>query len=298
MPSYRAHRDISVLNDYLEVPGLGFLPVNAFVIHATQPVVVDTGLGLPNRDFLACLAEVIDPADVAWIWLTHPDRDHTGGLLALLEAAPQARVVTTFTGAGIMAAEHPLPVNRIYLLNPGQSLDAGDRRLTGFRPPLFDSPATVGVLDTSTGACLSSDCFGAPLPTPGLATAEDAAAVNPDELRAAQLLWATVDSPWVHATDPAKLAASLGPLRDFDPSVILSAPPAAGHQPQRHLVRDLARRAAGLTLHRPGPVLPSKRCSASSSPPYPTTRRTARARLYPRRPRSQGAARQRRHHNP
>jgi glyoxylase-like metal-dependent hydrolase (beta-lactamase superfamily II) len=223
MPSYRAHRDISVINDYLEVPGLGFLPVNAFVIHATQPVVVDTGLGLSDRDFLACLAEVIDPADVAWIWLTHPDRDHTGGLFALLEAAPQARVVTTFTGAGIMAAEHPLPVNRIYLLNPGQSLDAGDRRLTGFRPPLFDSPATVGVLDTSTGACLSSDCFGAPLPTPGLATAEDAAAVNPDELRAAQLLWATVDSPWVHAIDPAKLAASFGPLRDFGPSVILSA---------------------------------------------------------------------------
>jgi glyoxylase-like metal-dependent hydrolase (beta-lactamase superfamily II) len=223
MPSYRAHRDISVLNDYLEVPGLGFLPVNAFVIHATQPVVVDTGLGLSDRDFLACLAEVIDPTDVAWIWLTHPDRDHTGGLFALLEAAPQARVVTTFVGAGIMSAEHPLPMNRIYLLNPGQSLDVGDRRLTGFRPPLFDSPATVGVLDTSTGVCLSSDCFGAPLPTPGLATAADAAAVNPDELRAAQLLWATVDSPWVHAIDPVKLAASFRLLRDFDPSAILSA---------------------------------------------------------------------------
>ena len=49
-------------------------------------------------------------------------------------------------------------MDRIYLLNPGQSLDAGDRRLTGFRPPLFDNPATVGVLDTSTGVCLSSDC--------------------------------------------------------------------------------------------------------------------------------------------
>lgn len=74
-------------------------------------------------------------------------------------------MVTTFTGAGIMSAERPLPVNRIYLLNPGQSLDAGDRRLTGFRPLLFDNPATVGVLDTSSGVCLSSDCFGAPLPT-------------------------------------------------------------------------------------------------------------------------------------
>ncbi len=43
MHSYRAHRDVTVLNDHLEVPGLGYLAVNAFVLHAAQPVVVDTG---------------------------------------------------------------------------------------------------------------------------------------------------------------------------------------------------------------------------------------------------------------
>jgi hypothetical protein len=230
MHSYRARQDVSVLADHLEVPGLGFLAVNAFVIHAAQPVVVDTGLGLPDRDFLASLAPLIDPPDVCWIWLTHPDRDHTGGLFALLDAAPQARVVTTFVGAGIMSAERPLPMDRVYLLNPGQSLDVGNRRLTGFRPPLFDNPATVGILDTSTGVCLSSDCFGAPLPTAALATAEDAAQVGTDELRAAQLLWATVDSPWVHGLDPAKFADSFGPLRDFGPTAVLSThlPPVTG----------------------------------------------------------------------
>ena len=139
-------------------------------------------------------------------------------------------MVTTFLGAGIMSTEHPLPMNRIHLVNPGQALDAGDRRLTGFRPPLFDNPATVGILDTHTGVCLSSDCFGAPLPTPTLASATDAAAVSPGELRAAQLLWATVDSPWVHTIDPTKYAASFAPLRDFGPSAILSThlPPVTG----------------------------------------------------------------------
>ena len=222
MYSYRAYPDVSVLADYLEVPGLGFLAANAFIIHAAQPVVVDTGLGLPDRDFVASLAAVIDPADVAWIWLTHPDRDHTGGLFALLGAAPKARIVTTFVGAGIMSTERPLPLDRVYLLNPGQSLDVGDRLLTGFRPPLFDNPATVGILDISNGVCLSSDCFGAPVASAELATAEDAAAVTPAELRAAQLLWATVDSPWVHAVDPAKFADSFTPLRDFGPSAVLS----------------------------------------------------------------------------
>jgi flavorubredoxin len=53
------------------------------------------------------LSGTIDPADVRWIWLTHPDRDHTGGLYDLLEAAPQARVVTTFLGVGILSTERP-----------------------------------------------------------------------------------------------------------------------------------------------------------------------------------------------
>jgi Metallo-beta-lactamase superfamily len=215
----------------MEIPGLGFLPVNAFVIHAAEPVVVDTGLGLPDRDFVASLAKVIDPSDVRWIWLTHPDRDHTGGLFALLDAAPRARVVTTFAGLGIMSTERPLPMDRVYLLNPGQSLDVGDRALTGFRPPLFDNPATVGIFDSRNGVCLSSDCFGGPMPTPDLATAQDAAAASTADLRAAQLLWATVDSPWVHSVDAAKFAASFQPLRDFGPSAIYSThlPPTSGN---------------------------------------------------------------------
>ena len=223
MKTYRAHADVSVLNDYLEVPGLGFLPVNAFVLHSAQPVVVDTGLGLADRDFVAGLSEVIDPADVRWIWLTHPDRDHTGGLFALLDAAPQARVVTTFLGVGIMSTERPLPMDRVYLLNPGQSLDVGDRTLTGFRPPLFDNPATVGIFDRRSGVCFSSDCFGAPMATADLACADDVTAAPGEELRGGQLLWASVDSPWVHAVDPAAFAGSLAPLRDFDPSWIFSS---------------------------------------------------------------------------
>jgi hypothetical protein len=215
MHALQPHPDVTVLNDCAEIPGLGFLPVNAFVLHAAEPVVVDTGLGLPDRDFVGELAGVIDPADVRWIWLTHPDRDHTGGLFDLLEAAPNSRVVTTFLGVGILSCETPLPLERVFLLNPGQSLDVGDRVLTGFRPPLFDNPATVGFTDSATGACFSSDCFGAPMATAELAAAEDVSAASPDDLRAAQLLWATVDSPWVHHVDRDHYGASLARLRGF-----------------------------------------------------------------------------------
>ncbi|WP_431920229.1 MBL fold metallo-hydrolase [Amycolatopsis tucumanensis] len=226
----RIGRDVSVLSDQLEVPGIGFLPVNAFVLHGAEPVVVDTGLSLPGRGFLDALGAVIDPADVRWIWLTHPDRDHTGALFELLELAPRARLITTYLAMGIMSTERPLPVERVYLLNPGQTLDAGGRTLTAFRPPLFDSPATVGFFDHSSGVCVSSDCFGAPMPTAELATCDDVANAPAEALHAGQLLWAAVDSPWVHNVDHDRYLATLAPLRTFDPAVILSThlPPAPG----------------------------------------------------------------------
>lgn len=230
--------DVTVLSDYAEVPGLGFLPVNAFVLHAEQPVVIDTGLSTADKDFVSALAEVLDPADVRWVWLTHPDRDHTGGLWSLLEAAPQARLVSTFLGVGIMSCQWEVPLDRVYLLNPGQVLGVGDRGLHAFRPPLFDSPATTGFLDDSSGALFSSDCFGAPLPSAELATCADVRAVG-EEVRDLQLLWASVDSPWVHHVDPVSYRATVDPIRAMAASAVFSThlPPAP--QPDDRLYETL-----------------------------------------------------------
>ena len=230
MNNFRVGTDITVLNDQLEIPGMGHLPINAFVLHARQPVVVDTGVGLPDRDFLADLGSAIDPADVRWIWLTHPDRDHTGGLFDLLEAAPQAKLVTTFLAVGIMSTERPLPLDRVHLLNPGQQLDVGDRTLTAFRPPLFDSPATVGFYDDRSRTCFSSDCFGAPMPTADLAASSDVRELPADQLLGAQLLWAAVDSPWVHNVTGPGYTASIKTIEAFNADTTLSThlPPALG----------------------------------------------------------------------
>jgi glyoxylase-like metal-dependent hydrolase (beta-lactamase superfamily II) len=227
---HRATPDVSVLHDRADIPGLGSLPINAFVVHAAQPVVVDTGLSTNDKDFLTELSDVIDPADVRWIWLTHPDRDHTGGLMALLEAAPQAKLVSTFLGVGILGCQYDVPMDRVHLLNPGQDLDVGDRRLSSFRPALFDSPATTGFLDRNTGALFSSDCFGAPLSSPELAGSETLSSVPADELRAAQLMWASADSPWVHGVDRATWPAHVGAMRAMEPSAIFSThlPPSIG----------------------------------------------------------------------
>jgi glyoxylase-like metal-dependent hydrolase (beta-lactamase superfamily II) len=102
---------VVALSDAALIPGLGFLPISAYLLSAEQPVLVDTGMPDSRSDLLDALWNRIDPADLRWIYLTHPDRDHTGSLMEILEAAPAARLVTTFLGLGILTMgtrSHPI----------------------------------------------------------------------------------------------------------------------------------------------------------------------------------------------
>ena len=221
--------DVSMIRDEVEIPGLGALAINAFVVHADEPVLVDTGRPVVRAEFMAALQDIIDPAEIRWIWLSHPDRDHMGSLFDVLAAAPKARLVSSFFAVGYLGVEFNVPLDRVFLLNPGQSLDVGGgRKLQAFRPPLFDSPMTTGFFDTLSGYAFSSDCFGAPMPTLEAAQVDDIRDVDADAVRGGQLMWATADSPWVLAADPTKFAASYDDLRAFDPSLVLSShlPPA------------------------------------------------------------------------
>ncbi len=219
---------VDVITTAAEIPTLGSLVINAFVLHGAEPLLVDTGKVAGSAEFMTTLESVIDPQDLHWIWLTHTDFDHIGSLGALLELNPRVRVITSFLGAGIMGlSSTPLPMDRVYLVNPGQSVTVGDRRLTAFRPPVFDNPITIGFVDDRTGAIFSSDCFGGLLPG---AVSEDASDIDAATLTLGQVRWATVDSSWVHDVDRNMFGATLNKWRALEPSRIYSShlPPAPG----------------------------------------------------------------------
>jgi flavorubredoxin len=215
--------DTESLSSYLPVPGFGVLPINAFLIRATQPVLIDTGIAALRNEFLQNLRSLITPEELRWIWITHADVDHVGSLEAVLAQAPHARVVTTFVGMAKMSLQQ-LPTDRVYLLNPGQSLDIGDRQLLAVRPPTFDAPETTGLFDTRTRVLFSADSFGALMAEP----AENAADLSPKDLRDGQTTWATIDAPWLQFVDEQKFAANVNRVGQLEPSVVLSAhlPPA------------------------------------------------------------------------
>jgi flavorubredoxin len=232
---YKAAADIDVVHSYFPIPGLGIVPVNAFVLKATQPVLVDTGLVPLSDEFMEKLSSVIDPADLHWLWLTHTDQDHIGSLWRVLEAAPNLRIITTYLGVGKMSLFAPLPMDRIYLLNPGQSIDVGDRKLTAVKPPSYDAPETTGFYDPKTAAFFSSDCFGALMSDP----VDNAAGMGADKLRKAMVFWATVDAPWLHAVDRILFAKNLDHIRKLSPKLVLSAHLPVAHEMTEELLENL-----------------------------------------------------------
>jgi flavorubredoxin len=233
MESYQATPDIDVITSNFPIPGFGLVPINAFVIKGSEPILVDTGAVVESAAFMPALRSIIDPADLKWIWLTHTDFDHIGSLHQLLEENPRLRVITTFLGVGIMSLFAPLPMDRVTFVNPGDSITVGDRTLTAVRPPAFDNPSTTGFYDDKSGAFFSSDCFGALLADPP----QNAADLSDKDLREGQLFWATVDSPWLHKVDEGTFAKELKAIRSMEPKVILSShlPAAAGDMTDRLL---------------------------------------------------------------
>ena len=215
--------DITSLVSYIPIPGFGVLPVNAFVIKAREPVLVDTGMAAVRPEFMNELRAIIDPEELRWIWITHTDMDHLGNLEAVLSETPNARIVTTYIGMAKMGL-HGLPLERVFLLNPGQSLDVGDRRLLAVKPPTYDAPETTGLFDPQSGTLISADSFGALLGEP----ADDAADIDAKALREGCHTWASIDAPWLGIIDIDKFGAILTAIDQLSARTILSShlPPA------------------------------------------------------------------------
>ena len=216
---YRVGADVAVLPTHLDVPGVGTLLVNSFVLLSEQPVLIDTGLGVDGDDFIDALKSVIDPAELRWVWITHDDTDHTGNVEAVMALAPEARLVIHGLGALRMSTWWPVPLDRVHAIASGQQLDIGDRTLVGTRPPTFDNPMTTGIVDRGTNTFFCVDAFGAILP----GAVEDVNDVAEGDLAGGMVAWTSFDSPWLHLVDRSRFEQVLDEVRRLEPTRILGS---------------------------------------------------------------------------
>jgi flavorubredoxin len=198
-----------------------FVFVNTLVILAEESVVVDTGAPLHREQWLDAVSQVVDPTDVRWVFPSHDDGDHLGNMHAILDRAPNAKVVANFFSNERAALEpdRALPIDRQVWLEEGTSFDAGDRRLHLFRPPIFDGPTTRGLYDERTGVMWAVDSFAA-LTTGAV---YDAADLAPDLFDGSFTLFNSMISPWHQWLDRRLYRRHVDAIEAIGASTVASA---------------------------------------------------------------------------
>ncbi len=183
-------------------PAGGFIGAHSAVIRAAEPVIVDTSVLFGRDQWLQNAFSVVEPEDVRWIFLSHDDHDHLGNLEPVLDLCPNATLLANYAMVGRLFGDVELPLERMRWINVGESIDVGDRELLMVRPPMFDSPATRGLFDTSTGMLWAGDSFGSTFPGAVYDADDIPAEVYDPSFELLNLL----NTPWMEWVDATRFA--------------------------------------------------------------------------------------------
>jgi flavorubredoxin len=227
---YLAASDIHTVPSHLPLRGLGLLPVNAHLITGQHPILVDTGLAIDRGDFENALWSLVDPMDLRWIVITHDDRDHCGNLKEILMASANATVVTNGLAVSRLGEEWDLPQHRVRTVNPGRTVELGDRTVSFVRPPSFDSPATIAMDDHGSDALFTADSFGTVLPE----MVDNAIDADQAGYLDGMATFTRANAPWTALADQGKWDRALAGIQAMNPATVLSAhgPTASGRTAQ------------------------------------------------------------------
>jgi flavorubredoxin len=191
-----------------QLAGEGMAPVmtniNTMVITGDEPVIVDTGVAVTRDSWLQQTFELVDPQDVRWIFLSHDDGDHTGNLMQVLEACPNATLVTNWFTFERMAGDVLLPPHRMQWVNDGDTF-GDDDQFVAVLPPTFDSPTTRGLFDVRSKVYWAADSFALPIPFEAPSIRD----LPPGFFRESFLAAQRMVSPWHQWLDPKKYSAHL-----------------------------------------------------------------------------------------
>lgn len=158
-----------------------------YLLEAPRPALIECGPAKPVEHLLAGLRSVgMDPADLAYLVLTHIHLDHAGGAGDVAEAFPDATVVVSEVGARhlsdpsrlnrsarqvygelfdtIYGACTPIDAQRIRGVADGDAIDLGGGRQLELLYTPGHAKHHVGVHDHGTDAIFSGDSVGVKLP--------------------------------------------------------------------------------------------------------------------------------------
>ena len=133
---------------------------NAYLVKGQQVALVDICKHRFEEELLDNIREITDPAAIAYIIVNHTEPDHAGGVLAMLDAAPQAVVVGTRAALNNLKEIGNRTFNEM-VATDGMELDLGGKTLRFITAPFLHWPDTMFTYAVEDHVLMSCDAFGA-----------------------------------------------------------------------------------------------------------------------------------------
>ncbi|MDP2401643.1 MAG: FprA family A-type flavoprotein, partial [Actinomycetota bacterium] len=131
----------------------------AYIVKGTEKTALIDTVKMPFVDeLLSRVADVVDPASVDLIVVNHVEPDHNGGLRAVMEAMPNARVVASRSGVAGVAEYHDGLV--VEAVGADDVIDLGGRTLRFLPMPMVHWPDSMFTYVAESATLLPNDAFG------------------------------------------------------------------------------------------------------------------------------------------
>lgn len=132
---------------------------NSYLVKGGKTAVIDTVKSSFCDEFLENIRTLTPFEDIDYIVVNHVEPDHSGSLEALLEKAPQARVVCSKVAAGFIGEILNRPIE-LKVVGTGDELDLGNRTLRFINAPFLHWPETMFTYLPEEKVLFPCDFFG------------------------------------------------------------------------------------------------------------------------------------------
>ncbi len=153
---------------------------NCYIIRGEEKLaLIDTSHEKFRQLYFDTLNDLIDPAQIDYLIISHTEPDHSGLVKDILQLAPQVTVVGSKVAIGFLENFVHQPFNK-QLVKSGDSLDLGNGHVLEFvSAPNLHWPDTMLTYDRNTGILFTCDVFGLHYCSDQLLD-EDLSAIEPD----------------------------------------------------------------------------------------------------------------------
>lgn len=136
---------------------------NAYLVKGNDKIALLDSVDPAMTDTL--MRQLQDVARIDYVISHHAEQDHSGSIPAVLERYPEATVIASAKGKGMLVDHLGLPESKIRSVADGEKLSLGDQTLTFIHTPWVHWPETMVSYLEEQRMLFSCDFFGSHLAT-------------------------------------------------------------------------------------------------------------------------------------